>query len=118
MAAPSDMKNHTQAPSGHVGSDALLGDWEGRDYYDFLDDLDRDQNVTDEDLPGACGITGVPTHPPTREENAGPAIGGMPASGRLFPPIVARPQVPYDQTPAGKAAIERVRRIARDWSFK
>jgi hypothetical protein len=89
-----------------------------REYADFLDDLDRDLRATDQtdDLPCACGITGVPTHPPTREDNAGPAIGGMPASGPYH--IIAPPQVPWDQTAAGKAAIERVRRIARDWSFK
>lgn len=69
-----------------------------REYADFLDDLDRDMNATDEDLPGACGITGVPTHPPTREDNAGPAIGGMPASGAFH--IIAPPQVPYEQTAA------------------
>ena len=89
-----------------------------RTYSDFLDDLDRDLRNTDEphDLPGACGVTGAPTHPPTREDNAGPAIGGMPASGMYH--IIAPPQVPYEQTVAGKKAIERVRRIARDWSFK
>lgn len=89
-----------------------------REYADFLDDLDRDLNTTDEpqDIPGARGTTGVPTHPPTREDNARPAIGGMPGNGTYH--IIAPPQVPYDQTAAGKAAIERVRRIAREWSFK
>lgn len=87
-----------------------------REYADFLDDLDRDLNATDEpqDLPGACGITGVPTHPTTREDDAGPAIVGMPAS-RAFPPIIAPPQVPYEQTAAGKAALARIRNIAASY---